>query len=58
MAITNVFMLEGKFALHNKLPYILTSSNVLYTIDSTGRIGEVGLTLISNEEFMELFRYI
>jgi len=56
--VTNVFMLEGKFALHNKLPYILTSSNVLYTIDSTGRIGEVGLTLISNEEFMELFRYI
>ena len=51
-------MMDGKFALYKNVPYILTARNVLFTIDSTGKIRDVELTMVSNKEFIRMFRYI
>jgi len=56
--ITDIFMMDGKFALYKNVPYILTARNVLFTIDSTGKIRDVELTMVSNKEFIRMFRYI
>jgi len=55
--LVDKYILEGQFAINDGIPFLLIDGNKLYTINRYGYFEEVQLSLISNEQFVEEFKY-